>query len=274
MAQLKTLEDVERMGVSCRLAAQTLEYLKAEARAGVSTLDLDRLAEVYIRDHGAVPSPKGYRGYPNSICTAVNEVVVHGIPTKKPLRAGDLITIDVTVYKGGFHGDKAASIIVPGADNRAAERLMAATERSMYRGIYHARAGARLGDIGAAIQEYVEGEGYSVVRDLCGHGIGRQFHEDPHVLNYGRWNTGRKLRAGMVFTVEPMINEGTWEVSVLSDGWTVVTKDGKLSAQFEHTVAIMADGPRILTLSTEHEAEMWRAERARMREEVHTAVPS
>jgi len=263
MAQLKTYEDIERMTVACQLAAETLEYLKRQAREGISTLELDELAEGFIRDHGALPSPKGYRGYPNSICTAVNEVVVHGIPTKKPLRPGDLITIDVTVYKEGFHGDKAATIIVPGKPNPAAQRLMDVTETAMYRGIAQALHGGRLGNVGAAIQDYVEAHGYSVVRDFCGHGIGRQFHEDPQVLNHGQWNTGRKLRAGMVFTVEPMINEGGYEVRILSDGWTVVTEDGKLSAQFEHTIAVTFQGPRILTLYTDHEREMWEAECAR-----------
>ena len=256
------------MTVACELAAQTLEYLKGEARQGVSTLDLDRLADTYIRSHGAVPSPKGYRGYPNSICTAVNDVVVHGVPTTKPLRPSDLITIDVTVHKNGFHGDKATTIIVPGRDNPAGQRLMDVTERAMYRGVFQARPGSRLGNVGAAIQEYVEAHGYSVVRDFCGHGIGRQFHEDPQVVNYGKWNIGRKLRAGMVFTVEPMINEGTYEVRILADGWTVTTEDGKLSAQFEHTVAVTAEGPRILTLYTDRERALWEAERARMSEKV------
>lgn len=267
MAQLKTSDDIERMTVACQLAARTLEYLTGEVREGISTLDLDRRADAYIRDHGAIASPKGYRGYPNSICTAVNDVVVHGIPTSKPLRSGDLVTIDVTVKKNGFHGDKAQTIIVPGSNNLRGRQLMDVTEAAMYRGIYRARPGGRLGDVGAAIQEHVEAHGYSVVRDFCGHGIGREFHEDPQVVNHGRWNTGRKLRAGMVFTVEPMINEGRYEVRILSDGWTVVTEDGSLSAQFEHTVALMADGPRILTLSTDRERQLWDAECERMRRE-------
>ncbi len=257
MAQIKTLEDLERMAPACQLASETLEYLKQAVRAGISTLELDALAEKYIADRGAIASPKGYRGYPNSICTAVNDVVVHGIPTAKPLEEGDLITIDVTVYKNGFHGDKAATVIVPGKRNLEGERLMRVTEAAMYLGIAEARAGARLGDIGAAIQEHVEAAGFSVVRDFCGHGIGRMFHEDPQVLNYGQRNTGRKLRPGMVFTVEPMINAGTWEVRILRDGWTVITRDGSLSAQFEHTIAVTASAPRVLTLFTEHEREMW-----------------
>jgi len=263
MAQLKTLADVERMAAACRLASETLEHLKRETREGVSTLELDALADTFIRSHGAVASPKGYRGYPNSICTAVNHVVVHGIPTADPLRPGDLITIDVTVYKDGFHGDKAATIILPGRPNPRGERLAQVTEVAMYRGLAEAYPGGRLGNVGAAMQEYVEAHGYSVVRDFCGHGIGRQFHEDPQVLNYGDWDTGRRLRAGMAFTVEPMINEGTYDVRILADGWTVVTADGKLSAQFEHTVAVTPEGPRILTLFTEHEREMWEAERVR-----------
>jgi len=271
MAQLKTPSDIERMTESCQLAARTLEYLKEHAKEGVSSLQLDALAEEYIRDNGATASPKGYRGYPNSICTAVNNVVVHGIPTDDPLKPGDLITIDVTVYKHGFHGDKAATIVIPGNDNPAAKRLMNVTETAMYRGLAEARPGGRLGNVGAAIQEYVELHGFSVVRDFCGHGIGRQFHEDPQVLNYGEWNTGRKLRPGMVFTVEPMINEGSCDVQILADGWTTITVDGKLSAQFEHTVAVTPDGPRILTMHTEHEKRMWNAELSRRAAQARTS---
>ena len=268
MAQIKSREDIERMEPTCQLAGKTLEYLKSEAKPGVSPLELDALAVTFIADHSAIASPKGYHGFPNSICTAVNDVVVHGIPDKKPMREGDLIAIDVTVYKDGFHGDKAATIIVPGRENADAQRLMEITEQSMYRGIAEAVPGGRLGNIGHAVQSFVESYGYSVVRDFCGHGIGRQFHEDPQVLHYGELNTGRKLRAGMVFTVEPMINQGGYEVQILSDGWTTITEDGKLSAQFEHTLAITPDGPRILTMCTDHERGMWQAELDRRLSEV------
>ena len=263
MAHIKTRNDIERMTVSCRLASETLEYLKQRAEPGVSTLRLDALADEFIRDHQAVASPKGYCGYPNSICTAVNNVVVHGVPTDQPLEEGDLIAIDVTVYKDGFHGDKASTIIVPGRDNPQGRRLLEVTEESMYRGIALAHSGRRLGDIGHAVQSHVEAHGYSVVRDFCGHGIGRQFHEDPQVLHHGEPGTGRRLRSGMVFTVEPMINAGEFPVRILDDGWTVITEDGSLSAQFEHTVAVTADGPSILTMYTDHERAMWEAELVR-----------
>ncbi len=264
MAQLKTPDEIAQMQASCRLAAETLDYLKTETRAGVSTLRLDELAETFIADHGAIASPKGYRGYPNSICTAVNNVVVHGIPTGKQLQPGDMITIDVTVYKDDFHGDKAATVIIPGKPAPKAKKLMDVTEGSMYRGLAEAVPDGRLGDVGAAIQEHAEAHGFSVVRDFCGHGIGRQFHEDPQVLNFGERDSGRRLRSGMVFTVEPMINEGDHEVRILRDGWTVITEDGSLSAQFEHTVAVTNDGPQILTLYTEHERKMWADELARI----------
>ena len=267
MAQIKTRSDIERMTKTCRLASELLEYLKGEALPGISTLDLDAKAETYIRDHGATASPKGYRGYPNSICTAVNNVVIHGIPTNDPLEAGDIITIDVTVYRDGFHGDKAATLIVPGKENSRAQRLMEITEESMYRGIAEAKPQGRLGNIGSVIQQFIEGNGYSVVRDFCGHGIGRQFHEDPQVLHHGTWGTGRRIRAGMVFTVEPMINEGGHEVRILSDGWTVITEDGSLAAQFEHTLAVTSEGPSILTMYTDHEQEMWNKELERRKTE-------
>ena len=267
MAQIKSRNEIERMTKTCTLAGQLLEYLKAKALPGVSTLELDRLAEEFINDHGAKASPKGYRGYPNSICTAVNNVVIHGIPTNDPLSEGDIITIDVTVYRDGFHGDKAATLIVPGKENPRAQRLMEVTEESMYRGIGEARPQSRLGNIGHAVQSFIEAHGYSVVRDFCGHGIGRQFHEDPQVLHHGERDTGRRIRAGMVFTVEPMINEGGHDVRILSDGWTVITEDGSLSAQFEHTIAVTSEGPLILTMYTDHERQMWDKERARRKAE-------
>jgi methionyl aminopeptidase len=263
MVSLKTLSDIDNMAAVCLLAGETLEYLEAQARPGVSTLELDRLAEAYILSNDAVPSPKGYRGYPNSICTAVNDVVVHGIPNETPLSAGDLITIDVTVYRNGYHGDKAASHIVDGIGTSSAHRLMETTEEAMYRGIGEIRPNAQLGDIGAAIQELVEDAGYSIVRDFCGHGIGREFHEQPQVLHFGTRGTGLTLLPGMVFTVEPMINEGSHDVLLMSDGWTVTTQDGKLSAQFEHTIAVTDSGVRILTLHTQREHDLWQRERER-----------
>jgi methionyl aminopeptidase len=266
MAKIKQKAEIERMYGTCQIAAETLEYLKSEARPGVSTLDLDVLAIEFIKSRDAISSTLGYRGYPNSICTAVNDVVVHGIPTSEPLNSGDIITIDVTVYKNGFHGDKAGTIIVGDVANERGQRLMKITEESMYRGIAEAKPGGRLGNVGAAVQEHAEAHGYGVVQDLTGHGIGRQFHEEPMVPNYGHRGTGRRLRPGMVFTVEPMINEGSWEVGCLDDGWTIKTIDGKLSAQYEHTIAVTPDGPRILTLHTDHERAMWDAELARQQE--------
>ena len=248
MINIKSAEEIELIRESGRVASETLDYLSDKIRPGVTSEQLDQLGHDFILDHGGVPSTLGYRGYPKSMCISFNEEVVHGIPDKRRVKEGDILTIDVTVKKNGYHGDTARTFTV-GQITERARRLVDTTREAMRIGIEACRAGAYLGDIAAAVQKYVEENGFSIVRSFVGHGIGRQFHEDPQVAYYGQPGTGHRLKEGMVLTIEPMVNEGTWEVTVLDDGWTAVTKDGLLSAQFEHTVAISANGPDILTLS-------------------------
>jgi methionyl aminopeptidase len=231
-----------------RIVADVLRELSAMVEPGVTTLDLDRAAERMIRDAGAIPTFKGYYGYPASICTSVNEEVVHGIPGKRRLREGDIIGIDCGATYGGYVGDSALTVPV-GRVSDELQRLMRATRQSLYAAIDQCVVGNRLGDVGHAVQSYVERLGYSVVRNYCGHGIGRAMHEEPQVPNYGDPRTGKGLREGWVLAIEPMINQGNHDVKVLSDGWTVVTLDKLPSAHFEHTVAITEAGPEILTLS-------------------------
>jgi methionyl aminopeptidase len=245
---IKTLEDIEWIRESGRIAARTLDLIEKRLEPGLTTEQVDRLGHQFILDNGGVPSTLGYRGYPKSMCISINDEVVHGIPGKRRIQDGDVVKVDVTVYKNGFHGDTARTFIVGAAPDEA-RRLVEATRKSLELAIPIVREGNWLGDIGATIQEYIEAQGFSVVRNFVGHGIGREFHEDPQVPHYGRRHSGRKLEMGMVFTIEPMINEGTWEVKILKDGWTAVTRDGKLSAQFEHTIAVTKDGPDVLTLS-------------------------
>lgn len=243
--------EIEKMRQAGRLAAELLAHLEAIVKPGVSTLELDEEAERWTRTHGAVSAPLGYHGFPKSICTSVNEVVCHGIPNAKQiLQEGDIINIDVTPIVDGYHGDTSRTFFV-GNPSPLAKRLVEVTEECMMRGIATVKPGSRIGDIGAAIQSYAESHGFSVVRDFVGHGVGRIFHTAPQIPHYGTQGKGKKLRPGMVFTIEPMINEGTWEVEVLSDGWTAVTKDRKLSAQFEHTIAVTSDSVEILTLHPE-----------------------
>ncbi len=230
-----------------RIVADTLNFMRAEVKPGVTTAELDAKADELIRKRGAKPSFKGYQGFPASICVAVNNEVVHGIPGQRRLKDGDIITIDVGANYRGLHGDAAISIPV-GQVSPLARRLLEVCEASLYVGIEEARVGRRLTDIGDAIQNYVEGEGFSVVRQYCGHGVGRSLHEDPQVFHHGPGGKGPVLRRGMVFTIEPMINAGGPDTQLLGDKWTVITADGSLSAQFEHTVAITEDGPRLLTL--------------------------
>ncbi|MFS8741450.1 type I methionyl aminopeptidase [Synechococcus sp. O70.2] len=240
--------ELEKMRRACRLAADLLKHLEPMVQPGVTTQELNDEAERWTRAQGARSAPLGYHGFPKSICTSVNHVVCHGIPSPKQiLREGDIINIDVTPVLDGYHGDASKTFFV-GKPSERARRLVEVAEECLRRGIAAVRPGGRVGDIGAAIQEYAESQGYSVVRDFVGHGVGRQFHTAPQIPHYGERGKGEKLRPGMVFTIEPMINEGTWEVRVLSDGWTVVTADGKLSAQFEHTVAVTETGVEILTL--------------------------
>jgi methionyl aminopeptidase len=247
--RLHSPEDFEGMRRAGRLTADALDMLVAQVRPGVTTDALDRLAFEFAMDHGAYPAPLMYRGYPKAICTSINHVVCHGIPNDKPLREGDIVNIDVTLVLDGWHGD--ASRMYPvGEVSRRAERLVDVAYESLLRGIDAIRPGATLGDIGAAIQDYAEGERCSVVRDFCGHGLGRLFHDEPNILHYGRRGEGAELKPGMFFTVEPMINLGRPQVKVLGDGWTAVTRDRSLSAQFEHSVGVTQSGVEVFTLSS------------------------
>lgn len=245
--ELKSPADLERMRRAGRLAAQVLEAVGRAVAPGVTTKELDRLAEKFIRDAGGVPTFLGYRGYTATLCASINEEVVHGIPNpKRVLREGDIVGIDVGATLDGFVGDTAATFAV-GRITDEAQRLLQTTRESLDQGIAAARVGNRLGDVSAAIQRVAEEKGYSVVRDFVGHGIGRNMHEEPSVPNYGTAGTGLRLEAGLVIALEPMVNMGTWRVQVLKDGWTVVTEDNRLSAHFEHTVAVTDAGPEILT---------------------------
>jgi len=242
--------DFEGMRKAGRLAAKVLDFIAPYVKAGITTGELDKLCHDYIIANGAIPAPLGYRGYPKSICTSVNHVVCHGIPGDKKLVEGDILNIDVTVILDGWYGDTSRMFAV-GKINLRAAKLIDVTYEAMMRGIEVVRPGATLGDIGHAIQIYAERQGFSVVRDFCGHGIGRIFHTSPNVLHYGMPGTGLELQQGMFFTIEPMINAGKYQVKILEDGWTAVTRDRSLSAQFEHTLGITANGYEIFTLSGE-----------------------
>ncbi|HRT62737.1 MAG TPA: type I methionyl aminopeptidase [Syntrophales bacterium] len=246
MVILKSPDEIRKLRASNLLVARILEALKKMIRPGVSTIELDRYCEELALQAGAKPAFKGYRGYPFSLCTSVNEEVVHGMPSERKLREGDIVSLDFGIYHQGLYGDAAVTVPV-GEVSDEARRLMRVTEESLYRAIEQARAGNRIGDISAAIQNHVEAAGYSVVRDLVGHGIGRSLHEEPQVPNYGREGRGIELRPGIVLAIEPMVNAGAHAVKVLKDGWTVVTADGRLSAHFEHSVAIMDGDPFILS---------------------------
>lgn len=247
----KSPEEIERMRRAGRIVAQTIQRLTQAVRPGMTTSDLDRIAEESIRAESAVPSFKGYRGFPASICTSVNEQVVHGIPGPHVLRWGDLLSLDVGAVWEGYHGDSAVSVFVGGeAPNDTAEKLVRVTEDALEAGISQLRDGGRLSDVGHAVQQVVEGAGFGVVREYVGHGIGRALHEDPPIPNYGDRGRGPKIRPGLVVAIEPMVNAGDWRTRLLGDRWTVVTLDGKLSAHFEHTIAITDDGPEVLTART------------------------
>jgi methionyl aminopeptidase len=251
---LKTPEEIEKMRIAGRLAAQVLEMIGPHVRPGVTTGQIDRICHEYIVEElGAVPAPLNYRGFPKSVCTSVNHQVCHGIPGAKKLKSGDIVNIDITVIKDGWHGDTSKMFFV-GKPSVQAQRLVETAYEAMWRGIGQVRPGATLGDVGHAIQHFVESNRFSVVREYCGHGIGREFHEDPQVLHYGKPGEGVELVPGMVFTIEPMINAGKRHVKLLRDGWTVVTKDHSLSAQWEHTVAVTEDGFEVLTLREEERA--------------------
>jgi len=250
---IKTAEEIEKMRVAGRLAAEVLEMIGPQVQAGTSTDELDRLCHDFIVDtQGAIPAPLDYRGFPKSICTSLNHQVCHGIPGDRRLKNGDMLNIDITVIKDGFHGDT-SKIFFVGEPSLIARRLAVITYECMNLGICMVKPGARLGDIGHTIQRHAESHNYSVVREYCGHGIGREFHEDPQVLHYGRPGTGLILQAGMTFTIEPMINAGKRYTKVLRDGWTVVTKDHSLSAQWEHTILVTDNGYEVLTLRSDEE---------------------
>ena len=250
----KDAEGVAGMRVAGRLAAEVLDYLTPFVKPGVTTNELDKLAyDLITQVQGAIPAPlnyqpAGYTPYPKSICTSINHQVCHGIPNDKALKKGDIVNIDITVIKDGWHGDTSRMFIV-GDASIAARRLCAMTYDAMWHGIVHVKPGARLGDIGHAIQRFAEGLGFSVVREFCGHGIGRTFHEEPQVLHYGKPGTLEELVPGMTFTIEPMINAGRRDIKEMGDGWTIVTKDHSLSAQWEHTILVTETGYEVLTLS-------------------------
>lgn len=244
----KNLAEQEQMRVAGRLTADVLDMIGPHVQAGITTDELDRICHDYIVDtQQAIPAPLNYRGFPKSICTSVNHVVCHGIPGDKTLRNGDMVNIDITVIKDSFHGDSSRIFFV-GKPSVQAERLTRIAHDALWRGIECVRPGTRLGDIGQAIQTFAEAEHCSVVREYCGHGIGRVFHEDPQVLHYGKAGTGIELLEGMTFTIEPMLNAGKRHVKLLKDGWTVVTKDHSLSAQWEHTLLVTPAGVEVLTL--------------------------
>lgn len=254
--QIKTPEAIAKMRVAGRLAADVLDMIGPYVQPGVTTDELNRLCHQYITEvQQAIPAPLNYRNFPKSICTSINHQVCHGIPGGKRLKKGDIVNIDITVIKDGYHGDTSKMFFV-GEPSVLARRLVTVTQQAMLLGIAAIRPGATLGDVGYAIQRFVESQGYSVVREYCGHGIGREFHEEPQVLHYGKPGEGLVLQPGMCFTVEPMVNAGKRFIKVLPDGWTVVTKDRSLSAQWEHMILVTPDGHEILTLRAEERDEL------------------
>lgn len=252
----KTPEEITKMRVAGRLAAEVLEMIEPYVVPGVTTEELDAICHRYIvEDQQAIPAPLNYRGFPKSICTSVNHQVCHGIPGPKRLKSGDIVNVDITVIKDGYHGDTSKLFLVGEVPLRA-RRLASVCREAMFLGIEEIRPGERIGNIGHAIQRHVERSGYSVVQEFCGHGIGRAFHEEPQILHYGKRDKGPVMEPGMIFTVEPMINLGKRHVKILPDGWTAVTKDHSLSAQWEHTVLVTTNGYEILTLRREEQAPL------------------
>lgn len=258
MIVYRTRAEIERMRAANQLVASILAALEAAVAPGVSTADLDALAERLTREGGAVPAFKGYRGYPSTLCASVNEQVVHGIPSRTPLADGDIVSLDIGVKLDGYFGDSAVTVPVGKVDDRTSQ-LLAVTRESLEKAIAEVRVGKRLSDIGHAVQAHVEAHGFSVVREFVGHGIGEELHEDPQVPNYGQPGRGAKLAEGMVLAIEPMVAMGRPDVRILPDGWTAVTRDGSLAAHFEHTVAVTADGPLVLTRRTPGAAAQKRA---------------
>lgn len=249
MIILKSQEEIEKIALSCRIVAKTLDYLRDKVNPGITTKEIERLAEDFIRVNNAMPAFKGYKGYPASICASVNNEVIHGIPSNRVLEEGDILGIDLGVYKDGFYGDAAYTFPVGKVDSEV-ERLLRVTEESLNIGIEKAMEDNRVSDISHSIQKHIETNGFSVVRAFVGHGIGRNLHEDPQIPNFGSPGRGPRLRSGMTLAIEPMVNEGGHEVLVIDDGWTAITLDGKLSAHFEHTILVTSDKPRILTKIT------------------------
>jgi methionyl aminopeptidase len=246
MIILKTPEEIERMRAAGKILAACHRALAKRIRPGVTTWEIDQFVEQFLAKHGATPEQKGYQGYPYATCASVNDVICHGFPTKEPLKDGDIVTIDMVVNLDGWLADSAWSYAV-GNISPEAKRLLQVTEKALYLGIEQAVPGNRVGDISHAIQSYAEAQGYSVVRDFTGHGIGQRIHEEPYIPHFGPPGRGPRLKEGMVITIEPMLNVGSYHVKIDEDGWTARTRDGKLSAQYEHTIAITADGPVILT---------------------------
>ena len=250
---IKTTEEIEKMRVAGQLAADVLQMIEQYVQAGISTEELDAICHNYIiNEQNAIPAPLNYRGFPKSICTSINHVVCHGIPGKKKLKDGDIINIDITVIKDEFHGDTSKMFLV-GKPSKRAQRLVQTTYDCLKIGIDMVKPGVHLGDIGHAIQQHAESNNYSIVREYCGHGIGREFHEDPQILHYGQKGSGMVLEEGMTFTIEPMVNAGKRHVKLLPDDWTVVTKDRSLSAQWEHTILVTENGHEVLTRRPEEE---------------------
>lgn len=252
---IKTDADIDALRIACRLASEVLDFITPHVQPGVNTAELDRLCHDYmVNEQGCIPAPlnyapPGYAPYPKSICASVNHQVCHGIPNDRALKKGDIVNLDITTIKDGWHGDTSRTFVV-GDASILARRLIKVTHECLWMGIAQVRPGVRLGAIGAAIQKHAENNGFSVVREFCGHGIGRNFHEEPQVLHYGKSTDGPILETGMTFTIEPMINAGKAAISELPDGWTIVTKDRSLSAQFEHTVRVTPTGVEVLTLSS------------------------
>ena len=247
MVKIKTAAEIDAMRPACRLAADTLVIIEPYIRAGISTDEINDIVHEYTIRHGAIPAPLNYHGFPKSVCTSINHVVCHGIPSPKKLKEGDIVNVDVTSIIDGWHGDTSKTFFV-GEPKARTRKVVEVAHKALEIGIDVVRPGATLGDIGHAIQAYVEGERCSVVREYCGHGIGRSFHEEPQILHYGKPGAGMALKAGMVFTIEPMVNLGKPGVKTLGDHWTVVTRDKSLSAQFEHTLVVTETGCEILTL--------------------------
>jgi len=248
---IKSASEIEKMRIAGKLAADVLEMIEPYIVPGVTTDELDQICHNYIVDvQKAIPAPLNYHGFPKSICTSINQQVCHGIPSEKKLKSGDIVNVDITVIKDDYHGDTSKMFCV-GDVSQHAKRLIKVTQDSMYLGIEQVKPGATLGDIGYAIQKYAEAHRYSVVREFCGHGIGKKFHEEPQVLHYGKAGEGEALEEGIILTIEPMINLGKRHIKVLADGWTAVTKDRSLSAQWEHTILVTSDGFEILTLRQE-----------------------